>query len=141
MVAIWCSSAPVMREAATKAWVQGGGLRGPDRFMNDDERVRRPDSTDKNREAPAGLSQWFMNVLNQINARLDRTEEDIRELGKSTKGDVQEIKKAVDNIKKVIWIAAGVIIAMSILASFLFELGDVITKTPFEITIKNHPAP
>ena len=109
--------------------------------MNGDERARRPDSIDKNREPPAGSSQWLMYALNQINTRLDRIEEDIRALGKSTKSDIQEIKGSVDTVKKVIWTAAGLVIAIGLLGSFLFELGDLITKIPFEITIKNPPGP
>ena len=107
--------------------------------MNDDERARRPDSTDKNREPAAGSSQWLMYTLNQINGRLGRIEDEIRELGKSTKGDIEELKRSVGTVTKVIWTAAGVIVALGLIGSFLFELGDLITKIPFEITIKNPP--
>ena len=110
-------------------------------IMNDEERVRRPDSTEKNREPPAGSSQWMMYTLNRIDARLDRIDTDLRALGQSTKDDIQELKKSVDTVKKVIWTAAGIAIMIGLLGSFLFESGDLITRIPFEITIKSPPGP
>ena len=71
-----------------------------------------------------------MYALNKIDARLDRIENNIRDLGTS-----------IGNIKKVIWTAAGVIIAVAFIGTFLFGLGDLITKIPFEITIRNQPPP
>ena len=71
-----------------------------------------------------------MHALSQTNERLNRIEKDIR-----------EINKSVGSVKRVIWIAAGVVATIGLLGSFLFDLGDVITKFPFEITIRNPPVP
>ena len=71
----------------------------------------------------------------------DRIDADIRALGQSTKDDIQELKKSVDTAKKIIWTAAGIVIAIGLLGSFLFESGDLIAGIPFEITIKSPPGP
>ena len=52
-----------------------------------------------------------MYALNQINARLDRIE-----------SDLQGLRTSVGNIKKVIWTAAGVIVAAGLIGTFLFGL-------------------
>lgn len=98
--------------------------------MNGEGQEKKPDEHGKNPGASGEPSQWMMIALNQINARLDRIESDIRDLGTS-----------IGNIKKMIWTAAGVIIAVGLIGTFLFGLGDLINKIPFEITIGNQPPP
>ena len=98
--------------------------------MSEEDLERKPDEHGKNRGASGESSQWLMYALNQINARLDRIE-----------SDLQGLRTSVGNIKKVIWTAAGVIIAVGLIGTFLFGLGDLITKVPFEITIRNQSPP
>ena len=102
--------------------------------MSGEDLDRKPDEHGKNRGASGESSQWLMYALNQINARLDRIESDIQ-------SDLQGLRTSVGNIKKVIWTAAGVIIAVGLIGTFLFGLGDLVTKVPFEITIRNQPPP
>ena len=72
--------------------------------MNGEGQEKKPDEHGKNPGASGEPSQWMMIALNQINARLDRIESDIRDLGTS-----------IGNIKKMIWTAAGVIIAVGLI--------------------------
>ena len=102
----------------------------PETPMSGEELEKKRDEPGKNPGASGESSQWSMHSLNKIDTRFDRIENDIRGLGTS-----------IGNIKKVIWTAAGVIIAVGFIGTFLFGLGDLITKIPFEITIRNQPPP
>lgn len=66
-----------------------------------------------------------MVAFNQITYRLDR------------------IEGAVENLKKVVWTAAGVILAFGVIASVLFGFTDhlITGMGPVEITIQRLPVP
>lgn len=92
--------------------------------MSRDGPARKPDSREKGRSSPDDSGQWVMMAFNQITGRLDR------------------IEKAVENLKKVVWTAAGVILAFGIIASVLFGFRGLITEmAPVEITIQRLPVP
>lgn len=103
--------------------------------MNGDERERKQDDYGKN-PFPGDTSQWAMFALNQINTRLTNIESDVRGLS----DDIRVLGRSVDNMKKVIWTAAGVVIAVGVIGGILVGFLDLLTKIPFEINIQNTPA-
>ncbi len=92
---------------------------------------RKPDSLEK-RQAPTDDSgQWAMLAFNQITDRLDRID-----------ARLDRIEGAVGNLKKVVWTAAGVILALGFIASVVFGFTDLVARMiPVEITIRSLPAP
>ena len=99
--------------------------------MSRDGPARKPDSREKGRSSPDDSGQWVMMAFNQITYRLDRIDDRL-----------DRIEGAVGNLKKVVWTAAGVILAFSVIASILFGFTDLITgMAPVQITIQRLPVP
>ena len=98
---------------------------------------RNMDDRGKNREDLGEPSQWITYALTQINERIDRIETDIRGL----QVDIRGLGTSVGKLQRVMWTATGVIIAVGVISTFLFGLGDLLTKIPFEITIRNQLSP
>ena len=98
---------------------------------------RNMDDRGKNREDLGEPSQWITYALNQINERIDRIETDIRGL----QVDIRGLETSVGKLQRVMWTATGVIIAVGVISTFLFGLGDLLTKIPFEVTIRNQLSP
>ena len=93
--------------------------------------ARKPDSREMGRSPPDDSGQWAMAAFNRITYRLDRIDDRL-----------DRIEGAVGNLKKVVWTAAGVILAFSVIASVLFGFTDLITGMgPVEITIQRLPVP
>ena len=105
---------------------------------------RNMDDRGKNREDLGEPSQWITYALTQINERIDRIETDIRGLQVDIRGlqvDIRGLGTSVGKLQSVMWTATGVIIAVGVISTFLFGLGDLLTKIPFEITIRNQLSP
>ena len=99
---------------------------------------RKPDSLEK-RQAPTDDSgQWAMLAFNQITDRLDRIDARFDRVD----ARLDRIEGAVGNLKKVVWTAAGVILALGFIASVVFGFTDLVARMiPVEITIRSLPAP
>ena len=99
--------------------------------MSRDGRARKPDSRERGRISSDDSGQWAMAAFNQITDRLDRIDDRL-----------DRIEGAVGNLKKVVWTAAGAILAFGVIASALFGFTDLITgMAPVEITIQRLPVP
>lgn len=106
--------------------------------MNRDEPERKPDSLEKRRAPMDDSGQWAMLAFNQITDRLDRIDARFDRVD----ARLDRIEGAVGNLKKVVWTAAGVILALGFVASVLFGFTDLVTSmVPVEITIRSLPAP
>ena len=105
--------------------------------MSGDGRARKPDSPDKRPTPPDDSGQWAMLAFNQITDRLDRIDARFDRIDDR----LDRIEGAVGSLKKVVWTAAGVILALGFIASVLFGFTDLVTEmVPVEITIRSLPA-
>lgn len=113
--------------------------------MSRDGRARKPDSRERGRISSDDSGQWAMLAFNQITDRLDRIDDRFDRLDDRLDridDRFDRLERAVENLKKVVWTAAGAILAFGVIASALFGFTDLITgMAPVEITIQRLPVP